>query len=201
MWCRFLLLGAVVGALQAADLATTAQAQDKFPCEAFVRLGDGTWQAMATTLIPDGNFRVQEGSLWRPGATVMGTDVATMLDKECPNVPVYNPQAQGVPGGPVPGAPAPLQAQAPQAPRVSLARYADANGNIDVRTLTCGHLDDASPEEADLLLTWYSGGYNASSKGHSINLSRLRTAVHSVVDYCRANPDKNLVRVMELMLK
>jgi hypothetical protein len=200
MWCRFLLLALAI-ALQAADLATAARAEDKFPCEAFVRLGDGTWQAMATTTIPGPDFRVQDGSLWRPGATVMGTDVATMLDKECPNVPVYNPQAQGMPAGPVPGAPAPVQAQGPQAPRVSLARYADANGNIDVRTLTCGHLNDASPEEANLLLTWYSGWYNASSKGHSINLARLRTGVRSVADYCRANPDKALVKVMELMLK
>jgi hypothetical protein len=200
MWCRLFLL-ALTMALRTADLATPAQAQEKFPCEEFVRLGDGSWQAIATTAIPGRNFRVQDGSLWRPGATVMGTDVATMLDKECPNVPVYDPQAQGTPGAALPGAPAPVQAQGSQAPHTSLARYADVNGNIDVRTLTCGHLDDASPEEANLLLTWYSGWYNASSKGHTINLPRLRTAVRSVADYCRANPDKGLVKVMELMLK
>jgi hypothetical protein len=186
-----------------AGLATAAQAEEKFPCDAFVKLGDGSWQAMATTLIPGRNFRVQEGSLWRPGATVMGIDLATTLDAACPNAQVAVPQvatppATNTPVAPVTSAPAP--SQPPQIPLVPLARYADANGNIDIRSLTCGHLDDASSEEANLLLAWYSG-YNASVKGHSINLPRLRYALRSVFDYCKANRDKNLVKVMELMLK
>jgi hypothetical protein len=184
-----------------AGLVTAAQAEEKFPCEAFVRLGDGSWQAMTTTLIPGRNFRVQEGSLWRPGATVMGIDLATTLDEACPNAQVAAPQVAAPQGtnAPVPGAPAPPPHL--QIPLVPLARYADANGNIDVRGLTCGHLDDASPDEANLLLAWYSGWYNASVKGHGINLPRLRYALRSVSDYCKANRDKNLVKVMELMLK
>jgi hypothetical protein len=188
---------ALAVALPAASFTTAAQAQEKFPCEAFVRLGDGSWQAIATTLIPGRNFRAQEGSLWRPGQVVMGIDIAAMLEQSCPNAPVAAPQGAPAPAGvaqPQPGQP-------PQAPRVPLARYADANGNIDVRSLTCGHLDDASVEDVDLLLAWYAGWYNAAGKGHGINLPRLRYAMRSVADYCKTNRDKSLVKVMELMLK
>jgi len=192
MW-RHLALAALAIALHAC-IGAAARADDKFPCDAFVRLGDGSWQAVTTTLIPDRNFKVQEGSLWRPGATVMGMDIATTLDKECPNVAVLQPQQATAPGGPV-------QPQQSQLPQVPLTRYADANGNIDVRSLTCAHLDGTSPEEAELLLSWYSGWYNGSVKGHGINLARVRYAIHSVSEYCKANPDKSLVQVIELMLK
>jgi len=201
MACRLVLILAM--ALPLAGATTAAQAEEKFPCGAFVKLGDGSWQAMETTLIPGRNFRVQEGSLWRPGATVMGIDLASTLDDACPNAQVGVPQGASTPPTPVapvaPGAPAP--AQQAQIPRVPLAHYADANGNIDVRNLTCGHLDDASPDEANLLLAWYSGWYNASGKGRSINLPRMRYAMRSVADYCKTNRDKSLVKVMELMLR
>jgi hypothetical protein len=183
--------------LPTAGLASAAQAQEKFPCDAFARLGDGSWQALSTTLIPDRSFRVQEGSLWRPGQVVMGIDMAALLEAKCPNAPVGVPQGASAPAAP--SAPLPQQAQISQAPSVPLARYADANGNIDVRSLTCGHLADASPEEVSLLLAWYSG--NAAGKGRSINLPRLRYAMRSVIDYCKVNRDKSLVKVMELMLK
>jgi HdeA/HdeB family len=184
--------------VMATACAASARAEEKFPCDAFVRLGDGSWQAQATTLIPGPNFRVQEGSVWRPGATVMGVDIATALDKACPNAPVAGQQT--APGAPAQAGQPPVP-QAPQAPQVPLARYADANGNIDVRSLTCGHLDDASPDDANLLLAWYSGWYNASGKGHGINPPRVRYAIRSVIDYCKTNRDKSLAKVMELMLK
>lgn len=199
MWRRF-ALAALAIALQSAGPGVTAHAEDKFPCEAFVRLGDGTWQAIETALIPGPNFKAREGSLWRPGATVMGIDMAKTLDQECPNVPLAQPE-----GGAAPGAPgAPGQAQQPQIPRVPqvpLSKYADANGNIDIQRLTCGHVADASTEEADLLLAWYSGWYQGLAKGRGINLARVRYALRNVEDYCKANRDKKLTQVMELMLK
>ena len=81
-----------------------------------------------------------------------------------------------------------------------LSQSADANGNFDVRRLTCGHLADASAEEAGLLLAWYGGWYNGQAKRRGINLARVRYAIR-VADYCRANRDKSLMQVMELMLK
>jgi hypothetical protein len=196
MWRRFILMTLAI-ALPAAGFVNTAQAQGKFPCDAFVRLGDGSWQALVTTTLPGRDFRIQEGSLWRPGQVVLGIDVATTVEANCPNAPVGVPQGASAPAAA--GAPLPQQLQIPQAPSVPLARYADANGNIDVRSLTCGHLADASPDEASLLLAWYSG--NAAGKGRSINLPRLRYAMRSVIDYCKVNRDKSLVKVMELMLK
>jgi hypothetical protein len=77
----------------------------------------------------------------------------------------------------------------------------DANGNLDVRQLTCGHIEDASAEEAELLLSWYSGVYSGSPKGRGINLARLRYNIRNVIDYCKANRDKRLSEVMERMLK
>ena len=209
---RCLALAALAVAVLSAAAATNARAAEKFPCEAFVRLGDGTWQALTTTLIPDRNFRVQEGSLWRPGAAVMGMDVAATLEKECPNAAVVSPEGvvttpNGVPLSPAqPGAALPplgtaQTPQAPQAPIVPLARFADANGSIDVRRLTCGQLDDASPVDADTLLSWYSGWYSGAAKGRGVNLARVRYAVRSVIDYCKSNREKNLAQVMELMLK
>jgi hypothetical protein len=82
-----------------------------------------------------------------------------------------------------------------------LAKYADANGNIDIRQLTCGHLDDATAEEAQLLLAWYSGWYNGLAKGHGINLARVRYKMRNIADYCRTNRDKRLTDAMEQMLK
>ena len=99
--------------------------------------------------------------MWLPGPAVLGVDVATTLKANCPNAPLGGPQGTNAPAAP--GAPLPQQPQISQAPRVPLAQYADANGEIDARSLTCGHLDDASPEEANVLLSWYSG--NAAGKG------------------------------------
>lgn len=208
MWRRF-ALAALAIALQAAGPAKVAHADDKFPCEAFVRLGDGSWQAITTALIPGHEFRVQEGSLWRPGMTVMGVDLATTLDRSCANAPVVQPQSAAAPGaatapGPTTGPAVPTasgQPQIPQVPQTLLERYADANGNIDARQLTCGHLDNTSPDEAELLLAWYSGWYSGSAKRREINLPRVRYAIRNVIDYCRTNRDKRLTDVMELMLK
>jgi len=171
-----------------------AQAQTKLPCEAFAKTGDGSWTALRNTLVSDRGFSIQQGSVWRPGATVRGLDVASTLDTQCPNAPVATPSSDDQQSSPqIP--------QVPQVPTVSLAKYADANGNLDVRQLTCGHLADTSADEADALLAWYSGWYNGSAKKRGINLPRVKYNIRSVIDYCKANREKRLSDVMELMLK
>lgn len=144
-------------AFQAAGVS--ALAQDKLPCEAFAKLGDGSWSALETTPVPSRNFRIQAGSVWRPGAVVLGLDIASTLDAQCPNAPVATP-ASAEPSTP---------AQPPRPPTTSLSKYADANGNLDVRQLTCGHIADTSAEEASLLLAWYGGWYNASGKKRGVS--------------------------------
>jgi hypothetical protein len=178
-------------ALQVFCPTIRAQAQNSsIPCEAFAKNPDGSWTVLTTTYIEGPNVKVQKDGIAQPGRLILGYDIAAMIAKACPNAVVAPPP------GAAPSAAAPAQ----PAPSL-LARYADANGNIDVRQLTCGRLDDASAEETQLLLAWYSGWYNGSAKKHGINLARVRYALHNVADYCKANRDKSLMQVMDLMLK
>jgi len=182
-------------ALQVCCLTMRAQAQtSSIPCDAFAKNSDGTWTVLTTTYIEGPNVKVQQDSILQTGRSVLGYDIAAMIAKACPNAMVAPPPGAAPSAGPSAATPA------QQAPSL-LARYADANGNIDIRQLTCGHLDDASAEESQLLFAWYSGWYNGLAKGHGINLALVRYNIRSVIDYCKANRDKRLSDVMQLMLK
>jgi hypothetical protein len=186
---RRFALGVAAIALQAFYLTTGAQAQSgKIPCDAFEKNPDGSWTVLQTTYIEGPNVKVQEGGVVQPGRMILGHDIAAMIAKACPNATV-----------PPPPGTAPAAEQPP--PPSQLAKYADANGNLDVRQLACGHLADTSADEAELLLAWYSGWYNASAKKRGVNLPRVRYNIRSVIDYCKANREKRLSDVMELMLK
>ena len=188
MWRRLALAIALqVFAIALPGGIVGAQAQEQLPCEAFARTGDGSWQALKTTFVPSRNFSIRQGSVWRPGATVLGLDIAGALDAQCPNAPIATPTSD--------------VASSPPLPAVSLAKYADANGNLDVHQLTCGHLADTSADEAEVLLAWYSGWYNGSTKKRVVNLPRVKFNIRTVIDYCKVNRDKRLSDVMELMLK
>lgn len=181
MWLRFAFGVAIC--FQAACLITAAQAQDSgLECDAFMKNADGSWTVIQKAYIPGPNIRVEEGAVFRPGGTFLGDDLAARLDRTCPNAPVSTPAAV-------------------QAGKVPLSAHADPNGNIDVRQLTCAHLDDASGEETDLVLAWYGGWYSALAKKRGFNLVRLRSVINNVVDYCKANPGKNLAQVVDLMLR
>lgn len=164
---------------------------EKLPCENFMKNADGTWTVLRTTFVQGPDIKVQDGSIMRPGYLILGYDIADIIAKACPNAQI----------GPPPEAAAPVQAGQSAPAQSMLAKYADANGNLDVRQLTCGHLADTSGEEAQLLLAWYSGWYYGSEKKRGINLPRVRYNTRAVVDYCRANRDKKLSDVMDLMLK
>jgi hypothetical protein len=164
-----------------------AQSND-IPCDAFVKNSDDTWSALRNVAIQGtgDSLTIRQGSVLRPGAVIKGIDLATMLDQQCPATPEP--------------APASVQPPAPL-PRVTLGSFANANGTIETQRLSCGELADASPEEAGLFLAWYSGWYNGSAKKRGINLVRVRSSIHTVIDYCRGNRDKKIVNVMDLMLK
>jgi len=206
MW-RCLALAIVAIALQSADLTTAAQADvATIPCEAFAKNDDGSWTVLQETYIEEVKARVSQGAILRPGVVIRGYDLAAMIAKACPNAKIQLPSDEtpliapsGAPGA-APGAGTRAGAPAQPAPSM-LAKYADANGNIDVRQLTCGHLNDASASEAELLLAWYSGWYNGSAKGRGINLARVRYNIRNVIDYCKANRDKKLTDAMGSMLK
>ncbi|HUC49901.1 MAG TPA: HdeA/HdeB family chaperone [Xanthobacteraceae bacterium] len=205
-----LALTAVI-VLEFAGLTTGAHAQhSSIPCDSFQKNADGSWTVLSTTFIEGPQVKVQEGVVLPPGYKILGYDIGGLIAKACPDATVDAP-AQPVPAtaAPTTAAPGtvPARTQQPstaQAPQISLSSFADANGNIDLDRLTCGQLDDASNSDVDVLLAWYSGRYSGPSKkraANTINIARLRYAMRNVADYCRANRDKKLTPVMELMLK
>jgi hypothetical protein len=193
---RFALAVAAI-AFQGFCVTTAARAASSIPCDSFIKNADGSWTVLETTYIEGPNVKVREGAVLQPGFLILGADIAAMLDKACPNAPAAPANAPvTAPPGTASGT-----AAAAQQSRSTLAKYADANGHIEVGQLTCGNLADASGYEADLLLAWYSGRYNGQAKERGVNLAQVRYAIRNVADYCRANPGKNLLQVMELMLK
>jgi len=190
-------------ASQVPGLTPEARAVEyKFPCENFQKNEDGSWLVLKDAFIEGPQVYMRQDNTIAPGRVVQGYDIAALIAKACPNASVGPPAAAAAavtaPGAATPAGAAPVPVQPPKAP---LSRYADANGNIEVERLTCAHLDDTSVDEADLLLAWYNGWSGGPAKRRTINIARLRYAIKNVADYCKANPDKNLVKVMELMLK
>jgi hypothetical protein len=175
-------------------------ATGNFPCEAFAKNPDGSWTVLQTTYLEGPNVKVQQDATFAPGRVVLGYDIADMIAKACPNA-VVAPPPSAEPSTGVSTTPGTAPSAAAPQPQSFLARYADANGNLDVRQLTCGHLDDTSAEEAELFLAWYSGWYSGVAKNRGINLARVRYAIRNVVAYCKGDRSKRLTEVMEQMLK
>jgi hypothetical protein len=188
--------------LQAFGLAVTARAQEsQINCNSFIKNADGSWTVIERVFIPVQQVKVNEGVTFTSDQLFLGVDMVARLNKACPGVQAQPADADAAPAN-APAAPQGAPG-AMQAAQVQLSQYADANGELDVRRLTCAHIDAASPEEADVLLSWYSGWYAAVAKrrGANISFARVRDAVRNVRVYCRANGQKNLNQVMELMLK
>jgi hypothetical protein len=186
--------------LQVCLSASTHAATSNFPCDAFAKNADGSWTVLQTTYLEGPNIKVQQDATFAPGRVVLGYDIAALIAKACPNA-VVAPPPSAEPSTVVSTAPGTVPSAAAPQPQTFLARYADANGNLDVRQLTCGHLDDTSAEEAELFLSWYSGWYSGVAKNRGINLARIRYAIRNVVAYCKGDRNKRLTDVMEQMLK
>jgi hypothetical protein len=92
---------------------------------------------------------------------------------------------------------APALAQAP----VSLSAYVDANGFLDVQTLTCAQLADTYQEDADALTSWYSGWYNGLAKKHFLDFKKGKELEHEVIVYCKANRDKKIIEAIAVVFK
>src|SRR3954453_6705518 len=78
--------------------------------------------------------------------------------------------------------------------QVELKTYADANGYIGVQKLSCAQLAGTFQEDADLLMTWYSGWYNGLGERHFINVPRAKEAQHGIIVDCRANPTVTVIK-------
>jgi HdeA/HdeB family len=87
-----------------------------------------------------------------------------------------------------------------QSPR-PLTDYVDANGFLDVQTLTCAQLAGTYQEDADALTAWYSGWYNGLAHKHFLDFKKGREVEHQVIVYCKANPEKKIIEAMAIIFK
>jgi len=163
--------------------------EDDMPCDAFARNPDGSWSVTRAAFIPGPNFSVRIGARFAPGEKVRGYDLVARLEQSCAALPAQAPAPPSATSGQPPN------------PPPGLARYADANGNIDVARLTCGHVAEATNEEAELLIAWYSGSPGKTAKNHLINMARLRYAARKLLEYCKANRDQNLMTAMDMFAR
>ena len=83
--------------------------------------------------------------------------------------------------------------------QVDLSTYADAEGFLDVQTLTCAQLANTWQGDADRLTAWYSGWYNGLAKKHYMDIRRGKEAEHEVIVYCKANPGIKIIQAIEVV--
>jgi hypothetical protein len=84
---------------------------------------------------------------------------------------------------------------------VPLSTYADANGFIDVQTLTCGQLANTYQEDANSLASWYSGWYNGLAHKHFADFKKGRVVEHQVIEYCKDHPDEKIIHAIGKIIK
>ena len=85
--------------------------------------------------------------------------------------------------------------------QTDLTAYADANGFLDVQKLTCAQLAGTWQEDADKLMTWYSGWYNGLAKKHFFHTSRAKRLEHEVIVHCKANLGIRVIDAIAVVFK
>jgi hypothetical protein len=85
--------------------------------------------------------------------------------------------------------------------QVDLSAYADAEGFLNVQTLTCAQLANTWQGDADRLASWYSGWYNGLAKKHYMDITKGKEAEHEVILYCKAHPELRIIQAMEVVFK
>jgi HdeA/HdeB family len=85
--------------------------------------------------------------------------------------------------------------------QVDLSAYADAQGFLDVQTLTCAQLANTWQGDADRLAAWYSGWYNGLAHKHYMDITKGKEAEHEVIVYCKANPDRLIIHAIGVVFK
>ena len=85
--------------------------------------------------------------------------------------------------------------------QTDLTAYVDANGFLDVQGLTCAQLAGTWQQDADALMTWYSGWYNGLAKKHFFHISRAKQLEHETILYCKANQGIRIIDAMAVIFK
>ena len=88
-----------------------------------------------------------------------------------------------------------VQAQTP------LSAYVDANGFLDVQTLTCAQLAGTYQPDADALTAWYSGWYNGLAHKHYLDFAKAKETEHEVILCCEANPRLRIIDAIAVVFK
>jgi hypothetical protein len=82
-----------------------------------------------------------------------------------------------------------------------LSAYVDANGFLDVQTLTCAQLAGTYQQDADALTTWYSGWYNGLAHKHFLDFQKGKETEHEVILYCEAHPGIRIIDAIAVVFK
>jgi hypothetical protein len=90
---------------------------------------------------------------------------------------------------------------AAKADPVDLSAYVDANGFIDIQTLTCAQLANAYQSDANVLMAWYSGWYNGLGHKHYMDYKKGRKLEHLVIEYCKEHHDEKIIHAIAVNLK
>jgi hypothetical protein len=85
--------------------------------------------------------------------------------------------------------------------QVPLSSYVDANGYLDVQTLTCAQLAGTFQQDADALTTWYSGWYNGLAHKHFLDFRKGKETEHEVILYCKAHPEIRIIEAIAVVFK
>ena len=85
--------------------------------------------------------------------------------------------------------------------QTDLTAYTDANGYLNVQALTCAQLANTWQQDADLLMTWYSGWYNGLAKKHYFHPSRAKRLEHEIIVHCKANQGIRVIDAIAVVLK
>lgn len=90
---------------------------------------------------------------------------------------------------------------AARADPVDLSAYVDANGFLDVTTLSCAQLANTYQEDANALMSWYSGWYNGLAHKHYMDYKKGRETEHLVIEYCKQHQNEKVIHAMSVVLK
>jgi uncharacterized protein (DUF608 family) len=82
-----------------------------------------------------------------------------------------------------------------------LSDYVDANGYLNVQALTCAQLADTYQEDANMLMSWYSGWYNGLAQKHYMDVVKGKVVEDQVIGYCQANPNKLVIDAISTVIK
>jgi HdeA/HdeB family len=84
---------------------------------------------------------------------------------------------------------------------VHLSEYVDANGFLNVQALTCAQLANTYQEDANMLMSWYSGWYNGLAHKHYMDVLKGRAVEDQVIGYCQANPNALVIDAISVVVK